>query len=224
MAAAVHDVQAEAHTEGASNVGLSGYVITSGAQKLLVGVMVDSASDETPVTCSSSIDGALTALPSGEVIGTANSQHIKVFYKDNPTVGTHTFTGVWTISTTGGVQAVTIDGITSALADVTTSSGSAASISNTVPNVVTGDFVLDFIAVNGNPTITPNGSQTQLVNASTGTSGGTMFGMSSRPGSAGGTMSWTWTGSQRTASVAFRFPGGGAAAPAQSLAMRGVGS
>jgi hypothetical protein len=213
---AIHDASVNAHTEVESETAVTfGFTVTTGAELLIVAVFVDAVIDENPVA-SSDLDGALTAVSGGEVIGAATAQCLAVFYKQNPTVGAHSITGDWTSTLTPGAAiAATFDSIneTTPIADAATDSGSDTTVSSTVPNVGSGDLVIDFLAVNGNPALTVGADQTALENNSTGTSGGTMYGMSSQDGANGGAMTWTWTGTQRTAQVAFRLPAVGGGAP-----------
>jgi len=213
----IHDAFAFTGSESASVGTVSrSFTVTTGAEILFVIGVVDVATDVNPV-CTSDLD-TLTALPGGEVISTANNQALVVFYKLNPTVGTHTITNTWdgggSLSTTGAIGGVTFDTLNATqFSDVgTDSSGPDASVSTTVANAASGDLIVDFFAVNSNPTITVGADQTQQINASTGTSGGTMYGASTQAGANGGVMSWSWTGNQRTAQVAFRLRSASAAA------------
>jgi len=229
---AIHDAYASNGSESASvgTVTLS-FTVTTGAGILVVAAIVDVATDVNPVITTNQGD-TFTALSGGEVIAAAGNQALAVFYVLNPTVATHTLTNTWdgggSLSTTGAIIAATFDGLNSPnITDAGTDSGSDSSVSTTVANAVTNDLIIDFFAVNSNPAITVGADQTQRVNASTGTSGGTMYGASTQPGANGGVMSWTWTGAQRTAQVAVRLPGpggGGGGTTAPQLMLMGVGT
>lgn len=216
----VHDAF-QGHGSESDSVGTDSmsYTVTAGAEILIVACGVDVATDVNPVA-TSSLD-TLTAMPGGEVISNANNQALALFYVLNPTPGTHTLTNTWdgggSLSTTGCIMAVTYDTLNAStkFADVNTDSGSDTSNSTTVANVLGVDVVLDFFLVNSNPAITIGADQTQRINSSTGTSGGTMYGASTQSGANGGVMSESWTGAQRTAQVALRLPGTAAAATNQ---------
>jgi hypothetical protein len=203
---AIHDASVNAGTEAAGSIGVN-LVVTSGAQLLVAAGFVDVNADPNPIV-SSDLD-TLVALSGGEVLAGANSQALVVYYKQNPTVGTHVITNNWDAgSINAAVVAATFDGINAAnpIVDATTDSGSDSSVSSTVPNVISGDLVIDFVAVNGNPAIAAGANQAEQENNSTGSSAGTMYGMSTKLGANGGVMEWTWTGAQRTAHVAVRLP------------------
>jgi hypothetical protein len=227
---AIHDAYASNGSESASvgTVTLS-FTVTTGAGILVVAAIVDVATDVNPVITTNQGD-TFTLL--AEVIAAAGNQALALYYTLNPTVATHTLTNTWdgggSLSTTGAIIAATFDGLNSPnITDAGTDGGSDTSVSTTVANAVTNDLIIDFFAVNSNPTITIGADQTQRVNASTGTSGGTMYGASTQPGANGGVMSESWTGAQRTAQVAARLPGpggGGGGTPAPQLMLMGVGT
>jgi hypothetical protein len=225
---AIHDAAVGAATEAASIITVN-LTVTAGALLLVVAVYYDDTADRNPVA-SSDVDGSLTALAGGEVISNATSQGCAVFWKQNPTAGAHVITGDWdTGSSVGAVVAITFDDIntTTPITDAGTDSGSDTTVSTTVANAASGDLIVDALAVNGNPALTVGANQTAHINASTGTSGGTMYGLSTQAGADGGVMSWTWTGSQRTAQVAFRLPaaaGGGGGASGRDLMLLGMGT
>lgn len=226
---AIHDAAVgDAGADGTVPLTIN-YTTTTGATLLLVMVGVDTTTDRNPVA-SSDLDGALTLV--GEVLASADNQGCALFKKENPSIGAH----VITCDTDNVSSADLIEGIvvsfddtnaTTLITDAGTDSGSAANISTTVANAASGDLIVDFFVVNGNPTITVGADQTERINLNNGGSAGTMYGMSTQAGASGGVMSWTWTGNRRTAQVAARLPaaGGGGGGPRRkgSLALVGVG-
>src|SRR3990167_3291740 len=91
MAIAIHGTPVAAGTTDGLTDLTQNIVIDAGTDLVLFAATgVDASADRNPV-CSSSLDGAMTLI--AEVAGApANSQNVAVFYKINPTVGTHTLT------------------------------------------------------------------------------------------------------------------------------------
>lgn len=187
-------------------------VVSAGSDLVMfaaTGVDID-ATDRNPVV-SSSIDGAFTLI--AEVVGVASSQNIGVFYKVNPSVGTHTMThGTDNASSSDMIvgMAIVLTGVNQATpfdaGTVQSQGGSRTSLSLTT-TTETGDLVLDFGLINGNATVTVGAAQTAAGDSPTpaniGGSGGTNYVFSTQAGADGGAMTHTWTGSQRTAHVTF---------------------
>lgn len=221
---------AAANTDGLVDL-TENIMIGSGSNLVLFcATLVDTTTDRNP-TCSSSLDGALTLI--GEVVGSATNQACAVFYKVNPTVGTHTLTHGsdnamvndfimgFGVVLSGVDQSTPYDG-------VQTQGGSRTDLSLTIVTA-SGDWVIDFGAQNSNATATIGANQTAIASSplNTGGSAGSNYMSSTQLGSDGGSMTWTWTGSQRTAHVAFNVNeagggGGGAAVPVVSPFLIGL--
>lgn len=219
MAIAIHDAFASSWSlsDADSDLGMS-YTVTSGAEVLFVFAGTD-APDDFNVVCADSLD-TLTLL--GEVPGTVAggpNQPISVYYKMNPTTGARTVSmtsnglgvSVW-------VAAITFSGGVSSLGTPVIDDGNATTISSTVSTPGSSDLVVDFVCVNANPTLSQGAGQTDATGTPVNYSGATglTIGVSTQPGTAGGVMSWTLSGSQRTGQVAVTLVAS-AAAKAQPL-------
>ena len=182
---------------------------------LYVGVGVDSTANRTPASCKWN-GTAMTNI--GSVLGSAANQTLVLYRLVNPEVGTFNVVIVPHVSAgpndLKGAVIRSYSGVDQTTPDDTpvTDAGSDTSVSSVVSSA-TGDLVIDAACINGNPTITPGGSQTQRANVNQGGAGGTMHGASEQAGGASITMSWSWTGARRTAQVAVNVNAAGAVSP-----------
>jgi hypothetical protein len=141
----------------------------------------------------------------GLVPGAATAQQVQIFRLVNPAVGTFDLV----LSHNGGASesfggtAICFTGVDQGTPDdaaVTNSGGTITSIAVTVSSA-TDDLVLDCVGVNGNPTITATAGQTERANQSVNGGGGTMEGMSTKPGTTSVQMEWSFASSTRVGQV-----------------------
>lgn len=190
---------------------------------LFTAAIVDASTDENPTQTWDG--GAMTAV--GEVIGSSTSQPDAVFKQVNPNLGTLNLRTTWDVDGGGnilGVVAVCLSGVNQTTpndAATAVDAGGVTSISSDISSE-TGDLVIDFVGVNGDPTITAGAGQTERANFlvqqdGQPASGGTKVGCSTEPGGATVTMSWSWSASSsRTSRVVFNINAASVAQPGPS--------
>lgn len=205
-------------TQANGSLGLTiNLTVAAGADlALYVGIGLDGTGDFTPTAVTWNTTETLTLL-TPNVPGGANNQNAYIYRLLNPTTGAHSVSITQNVSATSNecycAVVWALQGVHQTVPEGTlvTDTGSAASISSVVTSE-SGGFVLDVGAVNSNPTVTIGGGHTQDINANVATSSGTMVVGGHADGAASVTMSWTWSGNQRTAQVAVPVKASGAAA------------
>jgi hypothetical protein len=136
--------------------------------------------------------------------GSASSQDLDVYYYLNPAAGA-TEIRIAHDNTVGTVMQREYYNVnqTTPFDTPGKASGSGTSLSQNITSAA-NDLVVDFIGVNdGTTTLTVGGGQTERPpNYGVGGSGGARAGGSEEAGAATVTMSWSWTGTQRSSQVA----------------------
>jgi hypothetical protein len=118
----------------------------------------------------------------------------EIWYLKNPDAGTHNIIVTKSVAIGGhGAGAYVFDGVdqTTTFRTVAKSGGSAALVTNTVPSVVSGDYVLDALTIDSpNHNVQPGANQTESWDFSM---SGCNAVSDTQAGADGGVMSHTWT-------------------------------
>jgi hypothetical protein len=146
-------------------------------------------------------------------ISPADWSRSEIWYLKDPAAGTHNI--VVTLSAAGKhrlASAYVFDGVdqTTTFRTVAKSAGSAALVSNTVPSVVSGDYLLDCLTIDATGHNTQTGAN-QTERYDTATSGSDNV-SDTQAGSDGGVMSHTWTTSAPYSHIAIALISSAAAA------------
>ena len=184
--------------------------VSSGSDlALAVGVSLEYATFATEDVTGVTFNGvALTQVNADVLSGDAYTQ-VQMWRLVNPAVGTFNVVVSLTNASGGGVitGACSMTGVhqtTPVGTAVSQVSTSATSLSATVGSVGSDDLLVDALAADSNVTVTPGeASQTSRVTGSL--AGKNTLGMSTRPGSAGAAMSWSWTGARPSCLLAVAF-------------------
>lgn len=127
-------------------------------------------------------------------VNPANWSRSEIWYLKDPAVGTHDIVVTKSAATNGhGGGAYVFDGVdqTTTFRTVAKSSGSADNVSNTVPSVVSGDYLLDALTIDSpSHNVQTGANQTERYDFST---VGCNAVSDTQAGADGGVMSHTWT-------------------------------
>lgn len=140
------------------------------------------------------------------VLASATSQQIEVYYLIAPATGAQNV--IWGWNNTGPASSIVLSYYNvnqTTPVDITPSpqidNGSDVTVSSTVTTGASGDLVVDFVCVNSGVTLTPGAGQTARFNNQVNTADATIS-ASDKDSAASVTMTWSWSGAQRTAQVA----------------------
>jgi hypothetical protein len=177
------------------------YTTPAGSNQVL---FVLSGIRHTTVTINSATH-ANNAMTPVAAASTLSPVAVRGFYIVNPTAGTNNVVVDYSATPLADAAiVVTCSGVNTAspIHDPTSASNTGTAVSNTVPNVVSGDVVLDFFVQDLLTTTPTEGANQTVLNKGNDTSE-LGWGGSQQAGSDGGVMSWTTALSEQWASQAF---------------------